>query len=41
MFPELQESYLGTEKLLFKTGDIGAATFVSFAARDPFHGKYQ
>jgi hypothetical protein len=41
MIPELHESYLGSEKLLFKTSDIGAATFVSVAARDPFDGKYQ
>jgi hypothetical protein len=40
MIPELQESDLGREELLFKTRETGAA-FVSFAARDPFDGKYQ
>jgi hypothetical protein len=41
MIPELQESDLGCEELLFKTCQIGAATFVTFAARDSFDGKYQ
>jgi hypothetical protein len=42
MIPELQESYLGCEELLFKTHQIGAATRrFTFAARDPFDGKYQ
>jgi hypothetical protein len=41
MIPELHESYLGSEKLLFNRGEIGAATRVIFAARDPFDGKYQ
>jgi hypothetical protein len=41
MIPELHESDLGCEELLFKTREIGAATFVRLAARDPFDGKYQ
>jgi hypothetical protein len=41
MISELQESDLGCEELLFKTRQIGAATFVSFAVRDPFNGNYQ
>jgi hypothetical protein len=39
MIPELQESDLGCEELLFKTCQIGAATFVTFAARDSFDGN--
>jgi hypothetical protein len=41
MILELQGSDLGCEELLIKTCEIGAATFVSFAARDRFDGKYQ
>jgi hypothetical protein len=39
MIPELHESQLGGEKQLFKTYELGAATRISFAARDPFDGK--
>jgi hypothetical protein len=40
MIPELHESCLGSKKLLFKTSEIGAATFVGFGARDPSDGNY-